>query len=104
MGELWKSDRKLPGNQSIMLLYIGDDVVVIVNMGDRSYDSYSLGFPRGGTWKVRFNSDWCGYSPDFGNHPGYDTFAEGSNPNNSDGMPFRANVGIGAYSVLILSQ
>lgn len=82
----------------------GDDVVVIVNMGDRSYDSYSLGFPGGGTWWVRFNSDWNGYSPDFGNHPGYDTFAEPSNPNNSDGMPFRANVGIGSYSVLILSQ
>jgi 1,4-alpha-glucan branching enzyme len=82
----------------------GDDVVVIVNMGDRSYDSYSLGFPSGGTWRVRFNSDWNGYSPDFGNHPGYDTFADRSNPNDSDGMPFRANVGIGAYSVLILSQ
>lgn len=82
----------------------GDDVVVIVNMGDRSYDRYSLGFPRGGTWWVRFNSDWNGYSPDFGNHSGYDTFADRSNPNDSDGMPFRANVGIGPYSVLILSQ
>ncbi|MFN6495875.1 MAG: alpha-amylase family glycosyl hydrolase [Nostoc sp. DedQUE01] len=82
----------------------GDDVIVIVNMGDRSYDSYSLGFPRGGTWWVRFNSDWNGYSPDFGNHPGYDTFAQRSNPNDPDGMPFRANVGIGPYSVLILSQ
>ncbi|WP_347242473.1 alpha amylase C-terminal domain-containing protein [Nostoc sp. FACHB-888] len=78
----------------------GDDVVVI----DRSYDRYSLGFPRDGTWWVRFNSDWNGYSPDFGNHSGYDTFADRSNPNDSDGMPFRANVGIGPYSVLILSQ
>ncbi|MBW4425084.1 MAG: alpha amylase C-terminal domain-containing protein [Nostoc desertorum CM1-VF14] len=82
----------------------GDDVVVIVNMGDRSYDRYSLGFPGGGTWWVRFNSDWNGYSPDFGNHSGYDTFADRSNPNDSDGMSFRANVGIGPYSVLILSQ
>lgn len=82
----------------------GDDVVVIVNMSDRFYDRYSLGFPRGGTWWVRFNSDWNGYSPDFGNHLGYDTFADRSNPNDSDGMPFRGNVGIGPYSVLILSQ
>jgi 1,4-alpha-glucan branching enzyme len=83
---------------------LGDDVVVVVNMGNSSYDRYSLGFPNGGTWKVRFNSDWNGYSPDFANHPGYDTLANRSNPNDSDGMPFRANVGIGAYSVLILSQ
>ncbi|WP_041226251.1 alpha-amylase family glycosyl hydrolase [Crinalium epipsammum] len=83
---------------------LGDDVVVIINMGDRFYDRYSLGFPGGGTWWVRFNSDWNGYSPDFGNHSGYDTFANQSNPNDSDGMPFSANIGIGPYSVLILSQ
>jgi 1,4-alpha-glucan branching enzyme len=79
----------------------GDDVVIIANFGNRSYDSYALGFPRAGDWRVRFNSDWQGYSSDFGNQLGYDTFAsDGSR----DGMPFRANVGIGPYSVLILSQ
>jgi 1,4-alpha-glucan branching enzyme len=50
---------------------------------------------------VRFNSDWQGYSPDFGNQPGYDTFA-GGDP--MDNMPFRATVGIGPYTVLVLSQ
>ena len=79
----------------------GDDVVIVANFGNRSYDSYALGFPRAGDWRVRFNSDWQGYSSDFGNQLGYDTFAsDGSR----DGMPFRANVGIGPYSVLILSQ
>ena len=79
----------------------GDDVVIVANFANRGYDSYSLGFPRAGWWRVRFNSDWQGYSADFGNHLGYDTLA-GDNP--ADGMPYQANVGFGPYSVLILSQ
>jgi 1,4-alpha-glucan branching enzyme len=39
----------------------GDDVVVIANFANRSYDSYTLGMPRAGQWFVRFNSDWQGY-------------------------------------------
>jgi 1,4-alpha-glucan branching enzyme len=79
----------------------GDDVVIVANFANRSYDSYALGFPRPGEWRVRFNSDWQGYSADFGNHPGYDISAhDGSR----DGMQFEANIGIGPYSVLILSQ
>ena len=79
----------------------GDDVVVVANFANRSYDSYTLGFPRAGQWRVRFNSDWQGYSADFGNQPGYDTVA-GGGP--MDDMPFQANVGLGPYAVLILSQ
>lgn len=79
----------------------GDDVVVVANFANRGYGSYSLGFPRAGMWRVRFNSDAQGYSSDYGNQPGYDTLAGGSS---QDGMPFQANVGIGPYSVLILSQ
>lgn len=79
----------------------GDDVVVVVNFSDRSYPSYTLGFPRAGTWYVRFNSDWQGFSPDFGSYPGYDTTA---GQGNTDGMPCVGNVGIGPYSALILSQ
>jgi 1,4-alpha-glucan branching enzyme len=44
-----------------------DDVVVIVNFGDRSYKEYQLGFPRNGKWKVRFNSTSRSYSKDFKN-------------------------------------
>src|SRR5215831_15888826 len=79
----------------------GDDVMIVANFGNRSYDSYTLGFPRAGFWRVRFNSDWQGYSADFGSQLGYDTSAGGES---RDGMPFQANVGIGPYSVLILSQ
>jgi 1,4-alpha-glucan branching enzyme len=79
----------------------GDDVLVVANFANRAYGSYSLGFPKPGWWRVRFNSDWQGYSSDYGNQLGYDTMAGGSS---QDGMPFRANVGIAPYSVLILSQ
>jgi 1,4-alpha-glucan branching enzyme len=50
---------------------------------------------------VRFNSDWQSYSSDFGSQLGYDTFAGGES---RDGISFQANVGVGPYSVLILSQ
>jgi 1,4-alpha-glucan branching enzyme len=79
----------------------GDDVVIVANFANRSYDSYALGFPRAGGWRVRFNSDWRGYGADFGDQPGYDTWADSDS---RDGMPFQANVGVGPYSVLILSQ
>ena len=79
----------------------GDDVVVLINMANQSYDSYAIGFPRDGLWKVRFNSDWSGYSLDFGNQLSYDTTA--GQPGR-DGMPFSGNVGIGRYTAVILSQ
>jgi 1,4-alpha-glucan branching enzyme len=79
----------------------GDDVMIVANFGNRGYQSYALGFPRAGGWRVRFNGDWQGYSADFGNQLGYDTWADGGS---RDGMSFQANIGIGRYSVLILSQ
>jgi len=79
----------------------GDDVVVIANFGNRSYDSYTVGFPRAGFWKLRFNSDWKGYSVLFDNQFSYDTVAfDGL----MDNMPCHGNVGIGPYTALILSQ
>jgi 1,4-alpha-glucan branching enzyme len=79
----------------------GDDVIVIANFSHVGYQNYRIGFPRGGFWRVRFNSDWQGYSGDYSNQLGYDTEATSDA---CDQMPFGANVGIGAYSVLILSQ
>lgn len=78
-----------------------DDVIVVVNVADRRHDSYRIGLPRAGVWKVRLNSDWVGYSPDFDNHPGYDTATD---PQPRDGMPYSANVGIGRYAAMVLSQ
>jgi 1,4-alpha-glucan branching enzyme len=78
----------------------GDDVIVVANLSNRSYPSYNVGFPRGGMWYLRFNSDWSAYSADFGN-VGYDTTADGGS---NMGQPCSGNVGLGAYSTVMYSQ
>jgi 1,4-alpha-glucan branching enzyme len=78
-----------------------DDVVVVLNMANRAYDSYTIGFPRAGLWRVRLNSDWPGYDGEFGGHDSYDTAA---GPEGRDTMPCSGNVRIGPYSIIILSQ
>jgi 1,4-alpha-glucan branching enzyme len=78
----------------------GDDVVVAVNLRNRAWRSYNIGFPRPGTWYLRFDSDWGGYCADFGNAGYTTTAASGAN----QGMPCNGNVGLGPYSVCIYSQ
>ena len=79
-----------------------DDVVVLANLANRGYDRYRIGLPRGGLWRVRVNSDWRGYSPAFTDGRSVDLWAD---PGASrDGMPISGAVGIGPYSVVILSQ
>lgn len=80
---------------------VRDDVIIVANFANTTYGSYNLGFPRSGLWKVRFNSDWNGYSSDFGNTSSLDTTAVSGA---KDGMSYNANVGIGPYTVIILSQ
>jgi 1,4-alpha-glucan branching enzyme len=79
----------------------GDDVVVVLNFANQGYTNYYLGLPRAGLWKVRFNSDWIGYDGYFGNWLSYDTEASGPG---ADSLPFSANIGIGPYTAIILSQ
>jgi 1,4-alpha-glucan branching enzyme len=79
-------------------------VIVVLNFSDRNYGSYTIGLPREGTWYVRFNSDWQGFSPDFRNFAGYNTTAGRAIWGDTDGLTYAGNVGIGAYSALILSQ
>jgi 1,4-alpha-glucan branching enzyme len=79
----------------------GDDVVVVANFRGESRDGYQIGFPAPGAWKLRFNSDWQGYSDAFEGHPGFDAVAE---PGECDGLPAHAEVALGPYSVLIFSQ
>jgi 1,4-alpha-glucan branching enzyme len=78
-----------------------DDVVVVANFFHEPQDGYVIGFPAEGVWKLRFNSDWQGYSDDFQSHPSSDVIAE---PGEFDGLPFRAALSLGPYSVLIFSQ
>jgi 1,4-alpha-glucan branching enzyme len=79
----------------------GDSVIVVANLANKAYPSYRLGFPSGGVWKARFNSDWSGYDPGFGNHPSPDVNAS---LDGWDGMPCSAEISIGPYSMVIFSQ
>jgi len=44
---------------------VHDDVIVIANFSDQRFKDYEFILPIEGTWRVRFNSSWKGYSPDF---------------------------------------
>ena len=79
-----------------------DDVVVVLNFANRAYDAYRIGLPRAGRWRVRFNSDWSGYSSVFTNHESFDATAFSGG--HSDPMPFGGDVALGPYAAVILSQ
>lgn len=73
---------------------VSDDVVVIANFSNRLVHNYFINFPRSGEWKLRFDSSWHGYSPDF------KKYSVGDVEVTSEG----ANVEIPPYTVLIYSQ
>jgi 1,4-alpha-glucan branching enzyme len=79
----------------------GDDVVVVVNLSNQAYHPVTIGFPQAGKWIVHFNSGSASYDPEFTNGDSPDTTA---NKGARDGLPFSGDVGIGPYSVVILSQ
>jgi 1,4-alpha-glucan branching enzyme len=79
----------------------GDDVVVAANFSNVPMPDLNVGLPRQGQWHVRFNSGASVYDPAFVNGNSSDTTA---NPGGKDGLNFNGNVGIGPYSVVILSQ
>ena len=78
-----------------------DDVIVVANFSHRGYHNYVVGLPRGGRWRLRFNSDWQGYSGLF-----CGTFSGDCNAVSGryDQMPFHGALTIGPYSVLVFSQ
>lgn len=78
-----------------------DDVVVLLNLADRACDDVALGFPRGGEWKVRFNSDWRGYDQAFGGVGCERLTADGPPLSN---MPCSGHLPVGAYGAIVLSQ
>jgi 1,4-alpha-glucan branching enzyme len=78
-----------------------DDVVIVANFLNKPQDGYVIGFPVKGTWELRFNSDWRGYSDDFQNYPSTGVVAE---PGDCDGFPFHGTLSAGPYSVMIFSQ
>jgi 1,4-alpha-glucan branching enzyme len=78
-----------------------DDVIVLASFSATPYPDYHIGVPRPGRWRVRFNSDWDGYDPEFETVDSNDADSEAVV---QDGMPQRIEIGLGPYSVVILSQ
>ncbi len=78
-----------------------DDVVVVVNLSTEVRTNVRFGVPRQGRWRVRFNSDFEGYDPEFAAIPSLDADAV-AEP--LDGMPYNIGIDVGPYSSVILSQ
>lgn len=78
---------------------IGDDVVIVQNWANRSWDDYRVGIPNEGRWRVAFSSDWTGYCADFGNvyNPDFDAEATPY-----DGQGFSRSLKLAPYSTIIL--
>jgi 1,4-alpha-glucan branching enzyme len=47
---------------------VGDDVVVLINLSTDAHEAIPVTLPISGRWQLRFNSDWRGYSEDFGDY------------------------------------
>lgn len=72
-----------------------DDTLVIVNLDKNRLQNYELPLPLPGEWRVRFNSSWKGYSPDFHDTPIEIVHADSSK---------QAIIEMSEYSVIILSK
>jgi 1,4-alpha-glucan branching enzyme len=78
-----------------------DSVVVVLNFADKKHEDLILPFPEQGLWKLRFNSDWKGYDPEFGDEFAGDTSTLECNENNGE---YPARVNLGPYSAVIYSR
>ena len=74
---------------------VHDDVIVIAHFNDKRFNSYELKLPIPGSWTVRFNSSWKGYSPDFNQTKTTDITTD------KDG---KATLELADYNLVILSQ
>lgn len=77
----------------------GDDaVLVVLNFRRDPVEALRIGLPGGEGWRLAVNTDWTGYSSDFGDAPARDLApVEGEH----DGHPFHAETAIGGYTALI---
>jgi 1,4-alpha-glucan branching enzyme len=81
-----------------------DDVIVVASFTHRSLEEgYHIGFPRGGRWTIRFNSDWKGYSADFSDVTNPEGFVQ-AEKEPLDGCEYSGFVALPPYAMLILSQ
>jgi 1,4-alpha-glucan branching enzyme len=83
-----------------VIAYRRDDVVVLANFANRSYPAYRIGLPRAGMWKVRLSTEARAYGADYAGAPE----AVAATPGARDGLESQADVPLGPYTAVILSQ
>ena len=76
-------------------------MVIAANFSIQGQSGYRIGFPGPGTWYVRFNSDATTYDPSFA---GWGSTTVTAEPMPWDGMGYSAEIEIGPYSAIFLSQ
>ena len=80
----------------------GDDVIIIANFTNTQFSNYTIGLPRAGFWKLRFNSDDPHYSVHSQGFPTKSIVEAIQIPR--DGYAFSATFSLSSYSALIYSQ
>src|SRR5262249_47888802 len=73
----------------------GADGVLVANFLHEPQHDCAIGFPADGPWRVRFHSDFGGYSERFEGSDGSDVSAR---PGECDGLPYRGAVTIQPYT------
>lgn len=66
-------------------------MILVANFHRESCGELAIGFPAEGPWRVRFQSDWSGYSEHFEDGACGDVTA---GPGECDGLPFRGAIAI----------
>jgi len=79
----------------------GDDVVVVANFRNETFEDYAVGLPRGGLWSLRFDSHGAAYDDAYEGQVSEDVEAE---EGEGDGLPRTGRVSLAPYSAIILSQ
>ncbi len=83
----------------------GDDVVVVANFANRTVRDCRIGFPRGGAWRIRLNSDWRLYGAGGGKTSLPDVAAgPAAGADSSAGLAYEGRLTLPPYTLLILSQ
>jgi 1,4-alpha-glucan branching enzyme len=76
-------------------------VLVVMNFRAGPVEGLRIGLPDGGGWRLRVNTDWEGYSEDFGNHAAFDLApTEGAH----DGRLDHAETAIGGFTALVFTR
>jgi 1,4-alpha-glucan branching enzyme len=78
-----------------------DTTVVVINFANKQQQDFIIPFPEEGLWKVRFNSDWKGYDPEFHDNYAYDT--ETLNSDADEQGNYQARVSLAPYNAIIFS-